>query len=157
MTKGSSPTTMPEALSTPTTSTGSADSTAAPTAPTAVTRVIASIRRVPDRYRSFTTSDAEAGGVHRIPATLLAELLDAGLPHRMSQGAVLLDRWDLDNVRMTLRLRSPQRTAIGRMAQALEAGARVAELRRKVHIVGQCPEPGHEGDCGYELAPEARA
>ena len=109
------------------------------------------IRRVPDVFRVFAEPAPRAARFYRIPPELLDEALDLGLPHSRSGGRVLLDRTDLDNLLLGLALPSPQRTGLELMGAALGVGQDAAVVYRTVDLLARCPEPGHPGDCGFEL------
>lgn len=120
--------------------------------------VSARIARIPDTYRRFSESEERTRRFYRIPPEDLERLLDLGLPHRADATGRLFDDNDLKSVSMALRTRSPQRAALKAMADALVAGQAPETIRRGVTLQAHCPDPGHEGLCGFTLADEvARA
>ncbi|WP_157547966.1 transglutaminase domain-containing protein [Micromonospora sp. ATCC 39149] len=115
--------------------------------------VVARARRIPDRYRTFTESRESARRLHRMPDELLDRLLALGFPHGTDGTEPTFYTNDLRNACEELGLPSPQRSAIMLMGAALEAGARETVVRRTVDLHARCPAPGHDGDCGFTLAP----
>jgi hypothetical protein len=114
------------------------------------------IARVPARYRVFAEPLTRVHRFYRIDPETLAKLLDLGLPHDGVGDARRFDDNDLKAVAMALPTRSPQRSALRAMADALAQGAGEPVVERTVTLQAQCPHPGHEGRCGYQLTPEVR-
>ena len=70
------------------------------------------VRRVPNKYREFTADPAELRRLHRIDKALLQQLLDCGLPHRVSGDVVFIDSLDAENLSLLLGLRSRRRVSM---------------------------------------------
>jgi hypothetical protein len=113
------------------------------------------IARIPDKYRHFTVPAERAHLYFRISPELLERVLDLGLPHRRDGDELHFDENDLKSVSMAFPGRSPHRGALKGLADALLAGAAEPMVRRTVNLLPHCPVPGHEGTCGFRVAPQA--
>lgn len=113
----------------------------------AIKAVIDRIGRIPQRYRQFNQTRAVAWAAHGIPADLLDDLLDAGLPYQMSEGAVLLDELDLANASFRLSLRSARAMALRSWVAALQSATAPTGRCYRVGLRPRCPDPGHCGPC----------
>jgi hypothetical protein len=118
-----------------------------------LTSVVERLARIPDRYRRCTVSRSRAWRAYRVPDELLADLLDAGMPHEDGADGPTFDREDLKTVVLMLGLPSPKRAALVAMARALAAGAAAPRVRRTVTVRAYCPGRGHPGACRFAVAP----
>ncbi|WP_329333165.1 hypothetical protein OG866_09075 [Streptomyces sp. NBC_00663] len=121
-----------------------------------IARTIGCLDRVPARYRRFSEHSDKALRFHRIPESVLERLLDGGMPHAKSAGAIMFDVNDLKTVVLRLGIASPQHTALKAMADALKRAARQKETRCTVNILGRCVGPTHDGPCAYGLSGRVR-
>ncbi|MDT0266596.1 hypothetical protein RM844_09850 [Streptomyces sp. DSM 44915] len=112
-----------------------------------LTRLLAKVRRVPDRHRVFTETPRAARRTYRVGDELLARLLDLGLPSRYVGDELRLDPLDLRNVAIALRLNAPWFVAMRWWAAALRESRdrRSATYRLDVHT--RCPDCGRDGGC----------
>jgi hypothetical protein len=117
-------------------------------------KAVAAVARIPDRYRHFSVPAERVARFYRISDELLGQLLDLGLPHRGSAASITFDRNDLKSVVLNLRLKSPPRAAFEAMARALTLND--ARAARRIRLQTFCPDPGHQGDCTFVLAPAVR-
>jgi len=106
--------------------------------------------RVPSGHRTFTSDRTRARRVHALTGDLLTELLDAGLPHAIIDGAVRLDDFDLANASLYLGLSSPRTMAMRGWASAFNVAV---GTRRRVTVKPVCRESGHAGPCRMRLGP----
>lgn len=87
-------------------------------------RAVETVRRVPDKHRDFRVDGATLRRVHRIDDTLLAQLLDHGLPHRDTGPERRFDALDAENLGLLLDLPSPRRLAMRGWRAALDTADR---------------------------------
>jgi hypothetical protein len=120
---------------------------------TAAARTMARIRRVPDRYRLFTHSTADATRVHRIRPDLLASLLDLGLPHRGAGAERWFDRLDLENIGLGLRLPGTRWTAMRWWSSSFSGRWTGDPVTRTLAINAVCPAPDRPHPCRLRLDP----
>ena len=93
-----------------------------PNLPMPISELIDRMLQIPEQYRIYTEDESAAVDVHKIPAELLDELLDHGLPHRRAEdGRLQLDRLDVENVGLALHLPSPRYIAMQRWRRILSA------------------------------------
>jgi hypothetical protein len=118
-----------------------------------LTSVVERINRVPDAYRNFTVAADSAALVFGVKDHLMRALLDSGLPHRRTAGQIMLDRLDLENIGLDLRLVCPHRTAMRWWSRTLQECDRQTVPRRQVDVALNCPAPGHPGPCRFWLNP----
>jgi hypothetical protein len=128
--------------------------TADPTA-TGVPAVVADIRLVPDAHRVFDVDAGNAHRLHGVDAALLAQLTEAGLPHRGSGAGRRYDMLDLVNAGLALRLPAPRILAMRRWPRTLAARDRAARYRLEVRP--ECSGAAHAGPCRFTAAPEIAA
>jgi hypothetical protein len=121
--------------------------------PADLRRVVERVRLVPDRYRQLTTPYEWAERFYRLPGQALASLLELGFPYRTEAGSTTFDDNDLKSAVLMLGLRSPQRTVLRAMANALTTAAADPVGRRAMTIQGYCPYERHDGACTFTLAP----
>lgn len=110
--------------------------------------VVDRLRRIPLWARRFSVGPEPAAAVYRVDAELAERLVAAGLPHVRAGERLLFDDYDLTNLSLYLRLRSPQRAAMRYWAGVLtrpEGEARTYSLEYLV----TCPTPGHPGPCEF--------
>ncbi|MFD8212190.1 hypothetical protein ACFV2U_00170 [Streptomyces sp. NPDC059697] len=107
---------------------------------------------IPDRYRAFTRSMDDAWTAHRIPESVLLDLLDLGLPHRVSGSGPRFDDRDLVNLSLQLRLPSPQLRMLRFLGDCLSdnIGQRVV---RTVTVAARCPDLDSDHMCEVNFAP----
>jgi len=117
--------------------------------------VIRRLLLVPDSFRSFEVDAREAAKLHRIGPDLLAELLDRGLPHRGGAGP-RLDRLDLENVGLALRLTTPRWTAMRSWRRCLRDCSRSGPTTYRLTVRARCPQPADHG-CDLALHPRVVA
>lgn len=107
---------------------------------------------IPDRYRAFTRSTDDAWTAHRIPESVLLDLLDLGLPHQVSGSGPRFDDRDLVNLSLQLRLPSPQLRMLRFLGDCLSdnIGQRVV---RTVRVAARCPDLDSDHVCEVHFAP----
>ncbi|MDT0266589.1 transglutaminase domain-containing protein [Streptomyces sp. DSM 44915] len=110
--------------------------------------VVDRLRRVPLVERSFCRTADYARRQFRIDGPLLSRVLDAGLPHVRAGDELLLDDFDLLNLALFLRMRSPQRAAMRYWADVLTRPAG-EERSYLIDYAPACPLPGHPGPCRF--------
>ncbi|MGI5150983.1 transglutaminase domain-containing protein [Plantactinospora sp. CA-294935] len=120
---------------------------------TAAAHIVDCVRRVPDRYRSFTESVDRTIRTHGIPPALLEYLVECGLPHRGTGADRRFHKDDLENIGLYMRLPCPRRTAMRWWSRALNLVDVQVETTFAIEVVGDCPEPGHDGPCDIRLQP----
>ncbi len=122
-----------------------------------VDRLVAVAAEVPDSARVYHSTPSDALRRHRINSELLDCLLDHGLTHRIRNGELLFDDYDLRNIALHLGLMSLQRMAFRSWATALIQADQGERLQHRVRYVSTCPHPGHRGRCTFEpLVPAGR-
>jgi hypothetical protein len=114
------------------------------------------ITRVPDSFRAFDVTVQEAARIHHVGPQLLERLLDGGLPHRRGGDGPRLDRLDLENVGIALRLATPRWTAMRSWRRCLDACPRTGQVRHRLTVSVACPTPGTH-HCDLALHPAAVA
>jgi hypothetical protein len=113
-----------------------------------VERVVGKLRRIPSAVRRFALTPERARADYRIDAGLLAAAMTAGLPHVFHGAVPLFDDYDLNNLSLYLRLRSPRWAVMRYWASVL--GRPPGETRRyRIDYVLTCPVPGHWGECEF--------
>jgi hypothetical protein len=113
-----------------------------------VRAVVGKLGQIPDTARRFGVTPELALARFRIDAELLDSCAQAGLPHVRDGDVPLFDDYDLTNLSLYLRLRSPQRAAMRYWAAVL---TRPAGERRQyqLDLLPRCPVPGHLGECEF--------
>jgi hypothetical protein len=116
--------------------------------PATAGQVVSLLRQIPVWARRFSVTPDEALAGYRISGDLLREFAELGLPHVMDGDVPLFDGYDLTNLALYLRLRSPQRAAMRYWANVL---TRPAGERREYQLdyLAACPVPGHLGECEF--------
>jgi len=116
--------------------------------PAGLDRVVNQLRRIPAEARRFALTPADALTCYRLDTGLLGAALAAGLPHVWHGTVPLLDDYDLNNLSLYLRLRSPRWAVMRYWASVL--GRPAGEIRRyQVGYILSCPASGHDGDCEF--------
>lgn len=115
------------------------------------------LRCIPDRYREFVQDEDWAAREHGISRLLLTELCDVGLPFKDKNDSRYFDRLDLANVALTLHLANARSMAMRGWANSLRATAKTPSTTFEVEIQANCPVPGHQGDCAYDLSGALRS
>ncbi len=124
--------------------------------PRPLAEVVRRLTQVPDTFRTFGVDARDASRLHRVGPGLLADLLDAGLPHRGSAAEIRLDLLDLENIGLALRLATPRWTAMRSWRRCLQACPRSGQVRHRLTVRTRCPSPGPH-DCDLALHPLAIA
>lgn len=116
--------------------------------------LIDKVRSVPDEARRFAVTAAGARTAHRLDASQLADLVEAGLPSVGPADAAdqrLFDDYDLGNIALHLGLMSVRRRAIRSWTNALRRACEQETARVRVGFVPRCPVAGHAGPCRYSV------
>jgi hypothetical protein len=113
----------------------------------AIRSAVDRIALVPSKYRLYNQTPSAAWIAHGISGELLAQLLDAGFPHQVSEGTVYLDELDLANASFRLSLRSARAMALRSWVIALRSVTALAGRQYRVSFRPQCPEASHPGQC----------
>lgn len=121
--------------------------------PSQLSQVVERTLRIPETAKRFEVSTDEAQAEYYVPAEVLADLLDLGLAARGEGDHRRFDPLDLENVALDLRLPTPQRRAMDWWSRSLLAEPRDGEVVYSVNANAKCPEPGHPGDCQFEIDP----
>jgi hypothetical protein len=119
--------------------------------------VVERILRVPSAYRQYNQSAALARSAHGIPADVLSELLDSGIPHRVTGGTVYLDELDLANASFQLALPSARAMAQRSWVIALKSARSAPGSAYEVTFRPRCPDSGHSGTCNIGQPAEVAA
>ncbi|MEU4792130.1 transglutaminase domain-containing protein [Micromonospora tulbaghiae] len=115
-----------------------------------IAELVAPLRRVPLWPRRFAVGPRAAFDEYRLDESHLREAVSAGLPCLPITDGPLFDRFDLTNLSLGLRLRTPQRAAMRFWAGILNRP--VGEVRRyEISIHARCPVPGHPGPCQFRV------
>ena len=111
-------------------------------------RVVDRLRRIPVSVRRFAVTPERAFENYRLDAGVLAACTRAGLPHVYDGDVPLFDDYDLTNLSLYLRLRSPGWAVMRYWAAVLTRPA--GEQRRyQLDYRPVCPTPGHPGECEF--------
>jgi hypothetical protein len=110
--------------------------------------------RVPDRYREFNIDANDADRRFAIKGSLLAALLDLGLPHARKGGELCFDNYDLMNISLDLRLLGVQWRFMRLWPRSLSSARRRGNVPYQFTLRVACPHPGHLGPCDYKLNPK---
>ncbi|MFJ3789438.1 hypothetical protein [Kitasatospora sp. NPDC090091] len=119
--------------------------------------LVGRIGRVPDRYREFGQTAAEATWQHGIDEALLGTLTELGLPCRPGADGPRYDQLDLANVSLSLALPSARFMAMRGWAAAIRSAARASGATSyTVDVLPACPPGPREHDCNPAAAPLLR-
>ncbi|MCG6495355.1 hypothetical protein [Kitasatospora sp. A2-31] len=119
-----------------------------------IEEVVARTLLIPGRHRDFDVPRAMLAKAYAIDAELLADLLDAGLPHQGGGEELRLNSFDLENVTVELELNCPNWMLMKTLARAFDGElGKDSSSAYAFRTTGRCPEPGHPGEC--EFAPSA--
>jgi len=121
-----------------------------------LSEVVRRLSLVPSAYRVFQVDAREAARLYRIGPTLLRRLLDLGLPHRGRGDDLRLDRLDVENIGLALRLATPRWTAMRSWRRCLRACPRSGQVRHRLTVEARCPVPAPH-HCDLALHPLAVA
>ncbi len=116
-------------------------------------RAVEKVRKIPDTFREFSVSAADAARVHRIDPGALERLLDLGLPHSGTGSDRRFDRLDLDNIGIDLRLPCPRWTAMRWWSRALPDRITPGVTAYDLVLKTDCPTPERPHDCEVVFYP----
>jgi hypothetical protein len=118
--------------------------------PWCFSNVLAKIRKVPDRFRTFSVPADRAAKEYQVTRELQDALLRAGMPSRLSGGTIFFDRADLLNISLHLDIGSFHRKILAWWVRELERPSGETALYRMDYVAG-CPEPDHARQCTYGI------
>lgn len=119
-----------------------------------LSRVLGRLSRIPDRFRVFGESAADAQRRHGVDADLLDALTDLGLPFAPTVNGPRYDALDLANTSLALALPSPRLMAMRGWSAAIRTAASKAPTTYVVAVEPNCPHQDHDGPCTVETAPQ---
>lgn len=122
----------------------------------ALNDLVGRIGRVPDRYREFTATQADARWRHGIDAGLLGALTDLGVPCDHTAGVSRYDELDLANVSLCLKLPSPRFLVMRGWAAAIRARASALPTTYTVTVGALCRHRSPDDPCSLEPSPRLR-
>jgi hypothetical protein len=117
--------------------------------------VMSKVARVPDIYRDFAVTEAEAVRVQGIKSELLRYLLDLGLPHRGSAHERRFDRLDLDNIALELHLPCPRWVAMRGWSRVLPRQVIPRRVEWTLKLKAHCPMSTQKHACEVVYYPGA--
>lgn len=107
--------------------------------------------RVPDSFREFRIDPGDAERRFAIKESLLAELLDLGLPYRRQGGECHFDFHDLLNISLDLRLPGVQWRFMRLWPRSLRTARRNGNVPYRFTVRAACPLIGHLGPCDFKV------
>lgn len=114
--------------------------------------LVALLVKIPDGVRKFSVSADEAWHRYRLTDEDLHSIAAAGLPVRRIGDTVYYDSYDLLNVSVHLGTSPLSRMMRRFWPAALSRSAGTGATTYEIRYQPQCPAPGHDGQCSYELA-----
>jgi hypothetical protein len=130
----------------------SAAGTSVPVDNAAVADLLEKAYRIPDEARVFNVPISEAHERFRIPPDVLEHLTELGLPHVGKGVDTFHEEADLTNVALVLGYSPVGQAARRFWAAGLNRDAALGPVQYQLKYMAACPDPGHRGDCHYQLA-----
>jgi len=119
--------------------------------------IVERILLVPDQHRVYDHDETTAAKVFGIGIPVQSDLLDLGLPHRVSGGQRYFDELDLANASLALRTPSPRYLAMRRWPQILRGVVADHAVRYEVEVAAQCGSKAADHQCDFRLPAEVLA
>jgi hypothetical protein len=121
---------------------------------TQIRQSVEKVCRVPGTYRCFSVDANDAERRFAVKESLLATILDFGLPHASREGQLHFDELDLLNIGNDLRLPNARWRAMRMWPRFLSSTATRKDSLYKFRVHADCPQPGHSGPCDFTFNPK---
>lgn len=114
---------------------------------------VGKVARIPESFKEFAVSAADAVRVHGVGSALQERLLDLGLAHRGTGSNRRFDRLDLDNIGIDLRLSCPRWTAMRWWSRSLPPRVAPGPSGYDLVLRADCPTPDRTHACELVFHP----